>query len=288
MFQRLTTTQKGILAAFLGFSGFSFADACAKWLGAYYDTMDILFWTYLICFIFGLCISPWLGGVRETLRTKKLIIHVCRGACALVIGVLVITSLSQGLPLATLYTVLFLSPFLTTIAAIPAYKEHVSFKSWLIILIGFSGVLVAFYDPDASISLEAVYALCALVFIVGLWLLARPLAQGETLLSLSFYPSLTTVILTFGSSFFSIELPELSHVPIFILNGMFVTFGLTGIFYGFSHAPYAIVAPVHYSQIIWALILGYFIFSDIPDLRMLAGAVIIISSGIMLVFSQED
>ncbi len=287
MFSRFSTTQKGILAGFMGFTGFALADACAKWLGAYYETFDVLFWTYFMCFVFGLLFSPILGGVEKTLKTDKLLIHVGRGVCALMIGVLIVTALSNGLQLASLYTVLFLSPFLTTVAAIPIYKESVSLRSWIIIACGFSGILVAFHDGLASVTLEVVYALCALVFIVSLGLLARPLAYGETLLSLSFYPSLTIVLLLIVPMFPTLSVPAMEHWPIFIMNGLFVTFGLTGIAYGYKTAPYALIAPIHYVQMVFALILGYVVFSDVPDFWMMAGACIIIASGVMLVFTKD-
>lgn len=288
MFTHLSTTQKGIVAGFMGFTGFACADACAKWLGSYYDSMDVVFWSYLICLIFGLIISPWIGGLRGTLATQKLYIHIGRGVCALAIGLLIVTALSNGLQLTSLYTVLFLSPFLTTIAAIPIYKETVSLKSWIIIGFGFSGILVAFHDGLAGVTIEIIYAFCALAFIVGLGLLARPLAKGETLLSLSFYPSLTVVVLLFIPLLPSLALPAMAHIPVFLMNGFFITFGLTGIAYGYKTAPYAIIAPIHYSQMVLALILGYLVFGDIPDLWRMAGASIIIASGIMLIFSKKE
>lgn len=288
MFTHLSTTQKGIVGAFMGFTGFACADACAKWLGAYYDTNNVLFWAYLVCFLFGILMSPILGGLRETLATKKLIFHIARGFCALPIGILVVTALSNGLQLSSLYTVLFLSPFLTTVAAIPIYKESVSLKSWLIIACGFSGILVAFHDGLAGITIEIVYAFCALAFIVGLGLLARPLAHGETLLSLSFYPSLTVIVVLFIPLLPTLVIPSIEHVPVFVLNGICAALGLTGIAYGFKSAPYAIIAPIHYSQMVWALILGYGVFGDVPDFWRMVGASIIIASGIMLVFSKKQ
>lgn len=287
MFTRFTTTQKGIIAGFMGFIGFAFADACAKWLGGHYGTFDVLFWTYLMCFVFGLLFSPILGGVKATLQTDKLLIHVARGVCSLLIGVFLVTALANGLTLSSMYTVLFLSPFLTTIAAIPIYKERVSMRSWIVILCGFSGILVAFHDGLASITLEVIYALCALGFIVSLGLLARPLAKGETLLSLSFYPSLTIVVLLIFPMLPTLTVPAMEHWSVFVLNGLCVTFGLTGIAYGYKTAPYAIIAPIHYSQMVIALILGYLVFNDVPDFWMMAGASIIIGSGIVLVFTKD-
>ena len=146
MLSSLNTAKKGILIAFCGFTSFAIADACAKWLGAHYDILHVIFWTYYISLILGLCFSPFLGGLKKTISTKKLHIHLGRGICALGIALCVVSALKgeNGLPLATLYTILFLAPFLITIAAQPIYKEKVPLKNWLIIAFGFSGVLVAF------------------------------------------------------------------------------------------------------------------------------------------------
>ncbi len=287
MFSCFTTTQKGILAAFTGFTGFALADATSKWLSAHYQTLDIIFWTYLFCLIFGLCLSPKLGGVRKTLQTPKLLIHIARGVCALGIGLCVVSALSNGLKLSALYTVLFLAPFITTIAAIPIYGERVPLRNWMIIACGFSGILVAFHDGLAAITLEVVYALCALIFIVCLALLARPLTKSESLHSLSFYPSLTIVVLLGASVIPTIAFPAPEHLIVFILNGMFVTAGLTGIACGYRLAPYAVIAPVQYSQMVLALIIGYLVFGDIPDVWMMCGASIIMSSGLMLIMNRQ-
>ena len=286
MLSALTTSQKGILSAFCGFTGFAVADACSKWLGATYDTLFILFWVYLISLILGLCFSRYLGGIKRTIQTKKLHIHLGRGISALAVGLFVVTALSNGLPLATLYTILFLAPFITTLAAIPIYKEKVPVENWGIIALGFSGIIVAFHEGLSAITPEVTYAFGALFFIVCLGLLARPIDERESLLSLSFYPSLTIIICLGFHVIPDIHLPAPAHIPIFIIDGIGVLVGLSGIAYGFRIAPYSVVAPVHYSQMVIALFLGYVVFNDFPDASMMLGAGIIILSGLLLIIKK--
>ncbi|MGH1402648.1 MAG: DMT family transporter [Alphaproteobacteria bacterium] len=287
MLSTLSNTQKGILSALCGFVSFSIADSCAKWLGMHYGTLDIIFWTYLFSLGFGLIFSPFLGGIKRTLSTKKLFIHISRGISALAIALLVVTAL-KGISLAAMYTILFLAPFLTTIAAIPIYKESVSFRNWGVIALGFSGVLLAFRPGVADISWDVIYCFAALGFIVILGLLARPLTKDESLHSLSFYPSLCVVVLLAYSVIPNLALPSSSHLPVFLLNGFCVTVGLSGIAYGFRIAPYSVVAPIHYIQMVVALTLGYFIFQDVPDIWMLGGASIIIISGVLLAIDKKN
>ncbi len=290
MLSSLNTTQKGILIAFCGFTSFATADACAKWLGIHYDVLHVIFWTYYVSLVIGLCFSRFLGGINQTISTKKLALHIGRGVCALGIALCVVSALKgeNALPLSTLYTILFLAPFLITIAARPIYKERVSLKNWIIIAFGFTGILVAFRFGLTTISIEMLYAFLALIFIVALSLFARPLDHQETLLSLSFYPNITILFLLGTYLLPDIPLPHPDHMLIFLLNGLCVTIGLSAIAYGFRIAPYSIIAPIHYSQMVIALAAGYIVFGDVPDLWMVAGAAIIIASGIMLVLSAPS
>ncbi len=275
--------------ALLGFLSFAIADACAKWLGVHYETSHVIFWTYYVSLVFSLSLSPFLGGIKKTVQTKKLPIHLGRGICAFGISFFIVSALkgAHALPLATLYTILFLAPFLITIVAIPLYKERVAHKNWAIIALGFLGILVAFRFGLTDFSINILYAFIALAFIVALSMLARPLDKNESILSLSFYPNLVILSLLGFYVLPDISLPHINHMPVFILNGILVTIGLSTIAYGFRIAPFAMVAPIHYIQIVLALVIGYIVFNDIPDWWMMAGGSIIITSGILLIFSKE-
>ncbi len=286
----LNLTQKGIIIALFGFVSFAIADACAKWLGAHYPVFHVIFWTYYVSLIFILCISPFLGGLKKTISTKKLPIHIGRGVCAFGISFFIVSALKgeNSLPLATLYTILFLAPFLITIIAIPLYKETVPLKSWFIIALGFLGVLVAFRFGMTDFSINTLYAGIALIFIVALSMLARPLDHNESILSLSFYPNIVILSLLGFFVLPDISLPQTSHMPIFLLNGICVTIGLSAIAYGFRIAPFAVIAPIHYIQMVLAILIGYMVFNDVPDIWMIAGGTIIIASGILLIFSKNN
>ncbi len=289
MLSHLNNTKKGIIIASSGFISFSIADASAKWLGMHYAVLDVIFWTYYISLIIGLCFSPFLGGIKKTIATKRLHIHIGRGICALGIALCVVSALKgeDALPLATLYTILFLAPFLITIAAIPIYKESVPLKNWFIIALGFSGILIAFKFGLVDFSINILYAFIALFFIVTLSMLARPLCDKESILSLSLYPNITTLSLLSLFVLPTIEIPQIEHIPVFMLNGLCVTIGLSAIAYGFRIAPFSVIAPIHYIQMVVALTLGYIVFGDVPDLWMLSGASVIIISGLMLIFNKK-
>lgn len=286
MLSALNTTQKGILYALFGFSTFVISDSCAKWLSQDYAVFQIVGWSYLFSTLFGLIFSKKMGGLKATLKTQKLKFHLGRSICNFGLAVSVVTAF-QNMPLTSVYPILFLAPFMITMLAIPFYKEHVPPINWAIIALGFSGVVIAFQPWSNPISTWVLVAFSTTLCISGLSLMARPLGKTETLLSLSFFPCATNAAVIFPYVLYAYGLPDLHDLPIFILAGMMLVCGISGVASACRITRYAIVTPLHYSQLILVFIIGYFIFGERPDFWMIGGSVIIALSGLMLAFSDK-
>jgi len=286
MLSTLNRTQKGTLYALLGFSAFVISDSCAKWLTPHYPVLQIVGWTYLFALLFGLTFSRYMGGIGATLRTNKLHIHLARSAfnCGLALSIVVAFN---HLPLTSVYPVLFLAPFLITVLAIPIYKESVSKASWLIIFMGFCGVIIAYRPWEGEINLWILVVFFTTFCIAGLSLLARAVGQDQTILSLSFYPTLINSVLLLPYALIAYPLPQLDHIPIFMLAGVMLTSGITGVARACLNAPYSLVAPLHYSQIVLVFIIGYFVFEETPDIWMICGSLLIVMSGLLLLFVKR-
>ncbi|MBK9584504.1 MAG: DMT family transporter [Alphaproteobacteria bacterium] len=286
MLSGLSTTQKGIFLAICGFSAFSVSDASCKWLAQSYSVSAVIAYTSLFSVLCGLALSPLLGGIGRTIKTPKLKFHTGRGIANVFIAFLVVNAFAH-LPLATAYTVLFLTPFIVTLLAIPVHGEKVNLKSWLIIGAGFSGILVAFPPGTGGYNIWIFAAFGASFFVALLGLLARKLGPEETVLSLSFYPSLFSTLVYLPLALWGGDWPALADLPLFILAGIMVTTGLSCIASAFRIAPYAVVSPFNYLQMIWALIFGALVFADVPEAHMLLGAGIIVGSGLALVMTER-
>tara|TARA_R110001592_G_scaffold3525_34_gene20274 strand:- start:45862 stop:46740 length:879 start_codon:yes stop_codon:yes gene_type:complete len=287
MLSTFTTTQKGILYALIGFSAFVISDSCAKWLTPHYPVLQIIGWTYFFSLIVGVALSPFMGGLKATFRTKKMQVHLWRSLFNVGLAVSVVIAFAH-LPITTVYPVLFLAPFLITIAAIPIYKETVSPISWLIILLGFTGVLIALRPWTGEISVWVLFAFFTTFCITGISLLARAMGKDETLLSFSFYPNIVNTVLLFPYSLMAYPLPHIEHLPVFVLAGFMLTCGISGVACAFLNARYAAVSPLHYSQLALAFLIGYFVFDERPDMWMIGGAGLIVISGIMLVCASPN
>jgi len=113
--------------------------------------------------------------------------------------------------------------------------------------------------------------------------------EEETLLSWGLLTELPVVLCAFIALTVSgFEIPQQEHLWLLILTGSLSAVGLICIPLGFIYARVAVAAPFHYIQMLWGIALGYLIFHDIPDLWTLAGASIIIASGIWLIRHENS
>ncbi|MCB1784260.1 MAG: DMT family transporter [Alphaproteobacteria bacterium] len=286
MLSAFTDTQKGIFFSFAGFSIYAISDASAKWLTAFYTPFEVVAWMYLFSLVFCILCAPILGGFPKTLRTTKLKFHLGRSVSNLVLAVFAVMGFSH-LSLAAAYTIFFLAPFLITILAVPLYQEHVEKKNWLVIAAGFSGVLIAFPPGADLFNPWVLVTFIAMLCVAALGLLARPLGREETLLSLSFYPNLINTVVLLPPVLMTGHIPSWPHLVLFMISGACLTLGLSFVANSYRLARFSVVAPFHYSQIIWGLLFGYIIFGDKPEIQMLVGAAIIIGSGIYLIESER-
>ena len=289
MFNHLTHIQKGMAVAFIGYSGFAMSDASAKFLTGHYDTFQIIAYIMLFASLLLLAASPWMGGVSKVQRGKARY-HALRMVMNFLVSVFIVLAFAQ-LPLASIYAIIFAKPFIAALLAIPFYAERVSSARWIAIAIGFCGVLIAM-RPDAdgfdlALLLPLGAALCSAV----MWISSRSL-EGESVFSMGFYPIIGTSILSFivsvsgfGGGF---ALPELAHMPFFMICGVGVSAGVIGLSVAFRMAPSAAVSPFHYTQMIWGITLGFLVFGDVPDFVTLIGAAVIISSGLFLIYRERS
>lgn len=282
----LSNTQKGILLALIGYNSYTVSDTCAKFLGDHYDVITITFWVYFVtlalCVLAALIISP-----RKALATRTPVIHIIRGFLTLFLSSSATAALSGGLSLDTLYTFVFLIPALTTIAAIPVYKEYVSKKSWLIIALGLAGVFVAFHSGISLTNPKVLYAFAVVLISIAINFCARPISKSDHFLTIPFYPALIIVLSLLIYKQGSIPLPDIAHIPVFLTGGCALLSAMFCVIQAFRTASFAKVAPVQYTQMLSGLLLGYLIFGDVPNMWMMLGAGMIIASGLLLITQKK-
>ncbi len=284
MFNRINPVYKGIVLALFGYTAFSFADTCTKYLVGHYPIYQVIAIDNTLAALFLLVISGKLGGLAGTFSRVNLKIHGLRTFLNLGVNVLIAFCLYY-LPLANVYTLIFAKPFFAALLALPLYGERITPTRLLAIIIGFIGVVIAM-KPGAGFDPLMALPLLIAFFSALMYVCARSLHE-PTLFSLGFIPmaGVALVIAPFAVSSFS--MPSLHDLGIFAIGGICMGAAIVCVSLAFRIAAASAVAPFMYVEMVWALIFGLIIFNDWPDVWMLAGAFVIIASGIYLVETER-
>jgi drug/metabolite transporter (DMT)-like permease len=279
------STYKGTFFALIAFAIFSTHDVVIKSLGTDYAPFQLIFFSTLLSFPL-VTFMLMRDAEPGTLRPVHPWWTALRTVSGVVGGFSVFYAFS-ALPLAQVYAILFASPLLITILSIPILGETVRLRRWAAVIVGLIGVLVVLRPGTAELTLGHGAALVGAITSAFASIVVRKIGQEERPIVLLLYPMaanfvIMAAILAFVYKPMPIE--DLGQIGIVSILGF-----VAGLFliaaYKFSEA--AIVAPMQYSQIIWASIFGWFIFGETLDSNTVIGACIIISSGMYIVLRES-
>ncbi|OIQ07179.1 MAG: EamA family transporter [Rhodobacteraceae bacterium CG2_30_10_405] len=276
---------RGALFALLAFAIFATHDVVVKFLGGLYSPVQIIFFSVLLGFPL---VTLMLMGDRSDGHLRP--VHpwwtALRTVSAVITGVSAFYAFSV-LPLAQTYAILFAAPLLITLLAIPVLGEKVGLRRGLAIVAGLIGVLIVLRPGAAPLSLGHAAALAAAVFSSLASVIVRKIGQDERSVVLLLYP-MTANFVVMGCALPFVYRPlPLEHLG---LLGIIASFGFVAmllIIVAYRAGEAVIVAPMQYSQMIWAAIFGYLIFGERPDLYTAIGAGVIIASGIYILLRER-
>jgi drug/metabolite transporter (DMT)-like permease len=275
----------GIGLGVLAYSLFSFHDATNKWLVA-----ALPVWQVLFCRSLAIVIGCLVLG-RDRLLTRAIETPL-KGAmafrgCITLSAWLCYFTAARSLPLAQLLTLYFSAPIMTVLLAIPLLGEQVSRMRWLCVSIGFVGALVA-SDP---FGVRASLATALVLIAAALWgygiILMRQIARREPSLLQIFYQNVVYTLVTGALCTTGWVRPTLWQGALLLAVGILGGVGQFCMFEGARMAPAAIMATVEYSSLLWAFLLGYLIWGDIPPLAVFAGAGLILLSGVLMLATER-
>lgn len=253
-------------------------DSVLKHLGAHHPIGPLVFFRNLVQVVVLLAVIR--ANTPEALRTPQPGLHLVRGACLSITTVLITLSLTH-LSMAQTYALTFSAPLIATLLARLFMGEKPSGAQWACMVAGFAGVVVAL-DPAGAISLAMLYPLGQAAANAVFYVLTRFAGKREGALALALWAAVGA-ILTSAVGLVSFEAMDLTAWALLIAGGLFGTCGHLLMAGAFRRAPTALVSPLVYSQIIWAMVLGFVLFEEIPTPHALAGALIVAASGIGVV-----
>ncbi len=270
----------------LGYSFFSVADTIAKSLRVDYSVNHVLAYSSGIAWLLTTIYIYFKYGFRGFIP-KSLKLQLWRAAVLSGSSRLVTTALGS-VPLAEFYGVAFISPFVVTLLAFFFLKEKIKKYQIISIIAGFSGVLILI-APELTGVHKALLLVVAstTLFSINL-LIIRKIGPGENKLLYPFYAFAGIFVTSFPFTLHEDHTMSIEDMATFIVYGSILVMAQIALARGFALAPSTgVVAPFHYIQMLWGIVLGFLIFGDIPTWTTILGASIIIGSGLYMIFHER-
>ena len=279
---------RAIALLIVAVSLFSALDATAKALVVYrHIPVTEVVWlrfvgqTFYMIFIFGLL------GVPQLLATSRLGLQLGRSL------LMVTTTACNFIALQTLrldqtVTITFLAPLVVAGLAGPLLGEWVGWRRGLAIAVGFAGVIVALHPGSAPLSAAVAISFAGMLAYAFFMLLTRYLSAYDPPFVTLFYSMLAGTLFAAPLAVRDwVNPPDLATVGMLAALGMFGGAGHTLFIYAYKLAPASTVTPFLYVQLLTMVAAGYLVFGDVPDAYTLAGAAIVVASGIYLVHRER-
>jgi S-adenosylmethionine uptake transporter len=275
---------KGALYALLAFAIFATHDVVVKFLGGQYSAVQIIFFSVLLGFPL---VTVMLMKDREegNLRPVHPWWTAVRTLSALITGVSAFYAFST-LPLAQTYAILFAAPLLITLLAIPILGERVGIRRGAAVVVGLVGVMIVLRPGGAALSLGHLAALTAAVFSSLASVIVRKIGKDERSVVLLLYPMVANFVVMGCALPFVYRPMPVEHLGLLGIIALFGFLAMLLVIAAYRTAEAVIVAPMQYSQIIWAAIFGLWFFDESPDTYTALGAAVIIASGIYIVLRE--
>ncbi len=281
----MSPNAKGALLALLAFAIFATHDVIVKVLGGIYSPFQIVFYSVLLSFPLAMIML-----MRDATPGTLVPVHpwwlALRTVAAVATGVSAFYAFSV-LPLAQTYAILFAAPLLITILAIPVLGETVRIHRWMAVLVGLAGVLVVLRPGQTDLSLGHLAALVAAVGGSLASIVVRKIGSDERPVVMLLYPMMATFIIMACALPFVYKPMPIEHLGMLGIIAAFAWVAGRLVIAAYQAGEAAIIAPMQYSQIIWASIFGYLFFDEVIDGATALGAAIIIASGLYIVLRES-
>ena len=279
----LTKNQLGFLYMFLSVCTFSVMDLLVKW-SSDYPTGEVLFFRGF----FGLLPTYFLIPKNKlktfytTTRSKEHLFRCLMGLMALIAIVVAL----RELPLAVVVSLSYAAPLFITVLSIFLLSEKVGIFRWLAVLIGFIGVIII-AEPGFK-GMNYLYFL-PLIFCIGMAFVTitiRKLSTTEPIWLISIFFTITISIAGLATIPMGWVMPNFQDFVLLALIG--VTGGSANLFLTQSYklSEVSLVAPLKYLALIFAIIFGYLIWNEIPTIKTLIGASLVIFAS-LIIFKRE-
>jgi drug/metabolite transporter (DMT)-like permease len=274
---------------------FAVMAALVRYLGDGYPVGQVVFFRSAFAIVPVVLIYAWRGELEAAIRTGRPLGHAGRGATAVGAMFCNFSALAR-LPIVDATAISFAAPFITVVMSVVFLKEKVRIYRWSAVIVGFIGVLVML-APHLDIATSAAVAsagamgailgLGGAVFNAASTVQTRHLTRSETTSSIVFYFSLICALAGLATWPFGWNSPSVTELAALIGIGICGGIGHILLTESYRWASASLVAPFDYTSMLWALVLGYLAFGELPTATVYLGAAIITGAGLFVIWREQ-
>jgi drug/metabolite transporter (DMT)-like permease len=267
-----------------GIAIFSVNDALGKWLLLDYSVGELLLirsaaaLIVLVPFLRNTGVSAFVTAPQPALQIVRIVLSALEVA-------MFFWAVSY-LPLADAVTFYLAGPIYVTALSVVLLGETVGWRRWSAVVAGFVGVVLALHPSPASFTLPALIALGGSIFFAVLMITTRMLRHTADMVLIGGQVG-ATLLLGTALAPFGWAAPSLRDFVLLALFGVLSIVALACVNRSLKLAPASVVVPYQYTMIVWAALLGYAVFGDVPEFLTLAGAAIIIAAGLYIFWREQ-
>jgi len=276
-----------ILMTCLGYLCYNLNDAVLKFiLKENIHFSQVMLSTAVIGIVFMIMYGWFREGKKKAFRTSKPGLMFIRAALSQVTAFTLLLVFPH-IQLATFYTLVFTSPFMVALIAAYFFKDKLEKRRMMVILFGFCVILFVFRPGGDLLNVWTLMILLSTFAYSWQMLVVRKIGSGESRAFMYICGYILNILIAvplLGDHYVPLTLAQwgLLAAAIFV-NAV----GLLCISYAYQEAASpSLIAPYHYTQIIWGALLGYYIFGEVPHPEVIIGAVLLILGGLYLLYHE--
>ncbi len=275
---------KGILLMNLAMLLLAGMDGISKTLAVDYAVPQILSVRFLIFCLFALALAR-PKSLRAAFRSRHPYLQIAR-SLIIVIEVAVFILAFRHLPLADAHAISGIAPLLVTALAVPVLGEKVGPRRWSAIAIGFLGLLIIVRPGIGVFNPAALIPLAGACLWAVYQILMRKVADDSAATSLLYMAIIGALVMTVLAPFFW-RPPDATGWLLLLSLGVVGSLGHYVLIKAFQAAPASTLQPFHYIVLLWAAVVGYLVFGDVPDIWTIVGAAVIAGSGLYAFYRER-
>ena len=268
---------------FMSVCAFSIMDLIVKWSDSY-PLGQVIFFRGFFGVLLYFLIMP-RNRIKDFYYTKRPGLHFLRCFFGLIALLAIFTAL-RNLPLATVVSISFAAPIFTTILSIFLLSEKVGLYRWLAVIVGFIGIIIITEPGLTSLNIYFIYPV---IFCLGMSYVAitiRQLSTSEPVWLISLYFSVTITLASFFTIPYGWIMPNIKDLILLMSIGIFGGAANLWLSQSYKFSEVSLVTPLKYLALVFAIIFGYLIWNEMPSIKTLTGAFLVITSSI-IIFRRE-